>query len=210
MEMPKLSDAHRQLHRLNGNWEGSETLSPSPWDPVGGAAIGKSYNRIILDGFGVAHDYEQYRGGECSFRGHGVFTWDARDNMYYLHWFDSMCTTINTYRGRMDGDVLNLDSVNPEMKSRASFDLSRPDGYTFKMDVSPDGTQWMTFMEGRYGRLPDAPRMKTAAKSPAKSKAKAKSKPKAKPAKKAKATAKKGKPAAMKSKKQAKKKSKKK
>lgn len=205
MEMPQVTDAHRHLHRLNGNWQGSETIAPSPWDPNGGPAIGKSFNRIILDGFAVAHDYEQYRNGQCSFRGHGVFTWDARDSMYYLHWFDTMCTTANTYRGQMEGDLLKLDSLNPEMKSRAIFDLSRPDGYAFRMDVSPDGSQWMTFMEGRYGRLPDAPARPRAA-SPAKSKAKPKAKPAGKPKKSAKAPAKKSRAVAKASKKKAKKK----
>jgi hypothetical protein len=138
-----------------------------------------------------------------------VFTWNPRENKYFLHWFDSMGTTVNTYSGRFDGDVLKVDSVDPEMKSRAFFDLSRPDGYTFKMDVSPDGTQWMTFMEGSYGRRPDAPAHKFSAapaKTKTKTKSKAKPKAKAKPAKKAKTSAKKGKPAAKKSKKKARKK----
>lgn len=222
MEMPQVTDAHRQLHRLNGNWEGSETISPSPWDPAGGTALGKSSNRIILDGFAVAHDYEQHRHGQCSFRGHGVFTWDARDAMYYLHWFDTMCTTVNTYSGRMEGDVLHLENVNPEVKSRAVFDLSRPDGYAFRMDVSQDGTQWMTFMDGRYTRLPDVPlqrltsapakaakskpKAKSKTKTKAKAKVKAKAKPASKPKKSAKSPVKKSKPVAKAPKKKAKKK----
>lgn len=190
MDMPQLTDAHRQLHRLVGNWEGSETLSPSPWDPAGGPAIGRSWNRVILDGFAVVHDYEQTRNGEVSFRGHGVFTWNPREQQYYLHWFDSMGTTVNTYRGRMEGDVLAVEAVDPEMKSRAFFDLARPDGYTFRMDVSPDGAQWTTFMEGRYARLPDAPRARAVASVPkGKSKAKVKAKARAKAGKSAKKSA---------------------
>ena len=28
--------------------------------------------------------------------------------------------------------------------------------YTFHMDVSQDGNEWQTFMEGRYARQPEA------------------------------------------------------
>jgi hypothetical protein len=201
MEMPQLNDAHRRLHRLVGTWAGDEKMSPSPWDPTGGPATGKSINRAILDGFAVVHDYEQHRNGQVSFRGHGVFTWNAQESVYYLHWFDSMATTVNTYRGRFDGDVLSVDSVDPNMKSRAFFDFGRPDSYTFRMDVSPDGAQWMTFMEGRYARQAEvAPRARMV------SKTKANAKPKAKPKKAAKSTAGKGSPVAKKSKRKAKKK----
>jgi len=201
MNMPQMSDAHRRLHCLVGTWSGDEKLSPSPWDPTGGPAAGKSVNRAILDGFAVIHDYEQYRNGQVSFKGHGVFTWKAQENAYYLHWFDSMATTVNTYRGQFDGDMLSLESVDPNMKSRAVFDFGLPDSYTFRMDVSPDGAQWMTFMEGRYARQAEAvPRARTVSKS----KPQAKAKPKAKPNKAAKAPAGKGRPIAKKSKKKAK------
>ena len=207
MEMPQMSDAHRRLHRLVGTWSGDEKLSPSPWDPAGGAATGKSVNRAILDGFAVAHDYEQFRNGQISFKGHGVFTWNAQENVYYLHWFDSMATTVNTYRGQFDGDVLSLESVDPNMKSRAVFDFGRPNSYSFRMDVSPDGAQWMTFMEGRYARQAAvAPRARTVTKSKTKAKAKptARAKAKAKPKKAGKSRPGRSTPVAKTSKKKAK------
>jgi hypothetical protein len=203
MEMAQMSDAYRRLHCLVGTWSGDEKMSPAPWDPTGGPATGKSVNRAILDGFAVVHDYVQFRNGQVSFKGHGVFTWNAQENVYYLHWFDSMATTVNTFRGQFAGDVLSVDSVDPNMKSRAVFDFGRPDSYTFRMDVSPDGAQWKTFMEGRYARQAEvAPRAKTVSKS----KPRAKAKPKAKPKKPAKSPAGRGRPVAKKPKKKAKKK----
>lgn len=114
-----------------------------------------------------------------------------------------MATTVNTYRGEFDGDVLSLESVDPNMKSRAVFDFGRPDSYTFRMDVSPDGAQWRTFMEGRYARQAEAaPRARTVSKS----KLKAKAKPKAKPKKAGKSRPGRGAPVAKIAKKKAKKK----
>jgi hypothetical protein len=34
--------------------------------------------------------------------------------------------------------------------SRATFDLSRDKSYSFTMEVSGDGMEWTTFMEGTY------------------------------------------------------------
>lgn len=204
MEMPQVGDAHRKLHRFAGTWEGSETLSPSPWDPVGGPAVGKVVNRVALDGFAVMQDYEQFRNGVRSFSGHGVFAWNAQENCYQMYWFDSMGCAGNLFKGNFDGDVLTVYS-DSHMKSRAVFDISQPDAYSFRMDIGGEGDQWMTFMEGRYARQAEvAPRAQAASKS--RPKAKAKAKPKAKPRKTVKSSARKGKPVAKKSKKKAKKK----
>jgi len=152
MDMPKPTDAHRKLQKLVGNWKGDEQLYPSPWDPKGGPAVGRVQNRLALDGFVVIQDYEQERNGSVSFRGHGVFSWDARGQCYVMHWFDSMGTGHEAYRGQFQSDVLTLTSRFPQGQSRAVFDLSKDGHYSFRMDVSPDGNQWHTFMEGNYSR----------------------------------------------------------
>ncbi|MGE5277442.1 MAG: DUF1579 family protein [Acidobacteriota bacterium] len=74
--MPRPGEPHRQLRKLVGSWRGEERLSPSPWDPVGGTAVGRVENRSALDGFAVVQDYEQERNGAVGFRGHRVFSWD--------------------------------------------------------------------------------------------------------------------------------------
>lgn len=77
MEMPRPTEAHRRLHALAGDWTGTEKMHPSPWDPQGGTAEGRVQNRVALDGFAIVQQYEQRRGGQISFSGHGVFSWDA-------------------------------------------------------------------------------------------------------------------------------------
>lgn len=150
MNMPSVTDAHRKLERLAGNWIGEEKVHPSPFDPKGGPATGRVSNRRALDGFAVVQDYEQERGGKTNFRGHGVFRFDAMQNAYFMHWFDSMGFPPGEYRGQFEGDVLTLTCENPQHKSRAIFNLQQSDKYTFKMEVSPDGTAWYPFMEGTY------------------------------------------------------------
>ncbi len=150
MEMPKPTDAHKKLARLVGTWTGEEKMHPSPWDPKGGTAMGKITNRLALGGFAVIQEYRQERGGQTTFEGHGVFSYDAARQDYLLHWFDSMGTPPNEFRGRFEGQVLTLFSESPQGRSRAIFDLGGDGTYTFKMDMSPDGRQWQTLMEGGY------------------------------------------------------------
>lgn len=152
MQMPRPTDAHKKLERLVGHWTGNESIAPSPMDPQGGPATGRAHNRAALDGFAVIQDYEQERNGKVSFRGHGVFRFDSMQNDYVMHWFDSFGFPPSDYRGQFHGDILTLIATIPMGQSRATFDLSTPNKYVFKMDVSQDGQTWHPFMQGHYTR----------------------------------------------------------
>jgi hypothetical protein len=153
MEMPKPGDAHKKLERLIGEWGGAETLHPAPWDPTGGPASARIVNRSIVDGFAVVQEYEQRRGGKVTFRGHGVFWYDAPKQQYVMSWWDSMGGSGGEFRGGFNGDVLELSAPMPQGgQSRASFDMSTPGQYAFVMEVSGDGQTWQPAMEGRYRR----------------------------------------------------------
>ncbi|TPW11974.1 MAG: hypothetical protein FD129_1556 [bacterium] len=153
MSMPKPTEAHEKLARLAGKWRGIETIHPSPFDPAGGEAEGRVDNRLSLDGWVVVQDYEQERGGTVTFRGHGVFSFDPGRAVHVMTWWDSFGGVASEYTGGWQGDVLRLDAKTPQGPARASFDLSKAGEYGFKMEVSPDGNQWFTFMEGRYRKV---------------------------------------------------------
>lgn len=167
MEMPKPGDAHRKLAALVGRWSGRETLHPSPWAQAGGTATATITNQWIVDGFAVAQDYEQRRGGKVTFRGHGVFWVDPSTREYVMHWWDSMGGIGGAYRGGFDGDVLRLGAPGAQGgHSRTSWRMSGPDDHRFLMEVSPDGETWMAVMEGHYRR--GKPKTKAAPKKAAK------------------------------------------
>lgn len=151
MEMPKPGAAHQQLAKLAGEWSGDEKLHPSPWDPKGGAAIGKVSNRLALDGFVLVQDYEQRRDGAVNFRGHGVFSIDPAGGAVRLHWWDTMGGTPSGFTGGWQGDELVLACAGPQGNFRCRFAV-RGAEYTFAMEVSPDGKQWFPSMEGSYRR----------------------------------------------------------
>jgi Protein of unknown function (DUF1579) len=152
MEMPRLSDGHRRLERLAGDWRGEETMPPSQWDPNGGTAQGRSHSRLDLGGFALVTDYEQTRDRAVTFAGHGVMTYDADDDTYTLHWFDCLGTAPEVFRGRFEGDTLTVSHGGPGMHARLTYDTSDPDHLVSRMEMSQDGEAWKPLFEARYQR----------------------------------------------------------
>ncbi len=151
MEMPQVTEAHKKVHVFAGRWSGDEKVHPSPFDPKGGAAVGRVENRVSLDGMCVLQDYEQKRDGQTTFRGIGVFRFDAQDGQYHLHWFDSFGMAPSDFTGGEKGGVWSFKAPSAMGGfTRCSFDFRKPGAYAFEMAVSQDGKQWFPFMEGNY------------------------------------------------------------
>ena len=157
MDMPKPTEGHRMLERLAGFWEGEETMHPSQWDPQGGVAVGRNTNSIALGGFALLSDYEQERDGTVTFTGHGIYTYDPKQDRYSLHWFDCMGSPPEVFTGGFEGDVLTLAHGGPGMHARFTYDLSNAGAMTCKMEMSPDGIDWKVLFEAVYARIEERP-----------------------------------------------------
>src|SRR5438445_12778933 len=89
VDMPKPGPEHQKLGWLAGRWEGEERLSPSPWEPEGGTAVGRYEWRPALDGFYALGDYRQQRDDVVNFRGHAVIGWYSATSRYVTYCLDS-------------------------------------------------------------------------------------------------------------------------
>jgi Protein of unknown function (DUF1579) len=152
MEMPKPTASHLKLHALVGRFSGNEIMHPSPCSPEGGKSQGRFENRVVLDGFCVFHEYEQLRDGKVHFRGHGVYGFDPGAGEYTMYWVDSAGGQGSIFRGTFENGVMNLSAKANDGFCRCISDHSVPGKSTFKMDVSPDGKEWSTVLEGTYRR----------------------------------------------------------
>lgn len=150
--MPTLTPGHRTLEKMTGHWEGEEWMHPSPWDPAGGTALGRTRNRLALNGFAVISDYEQVRDGAVTFTGHGVMTFDPGEDQYVLHWFDCMGSPPEVFVGRFNDDVLTVAHGGPGMHARLTYDLTEPGRMATKMEMSRDGVEWATLFDASYER----------------------------------------------------------
>jgi hypothetical protein len=154
MEMPKPLPAHAKLARFVGTWEIAETMHPSPWDPKGSEAQGRSESRLVCDGFFVATDYEQLRDGEVTFRGHGVYGFDAKAQKYTMHWFDSMGMDPGAPApGEWIDDTLTFQHATGQGHARYTYVFEGPDRFTFRIENSSDGEDWVAFLDSVYTRV---------------------------------------------------------
>src|SRR6266540_2533510 len=103
------TEQHRALERLAGKWIGPEMLHASPWAPAA-TVTGRVNARMDIDGFFLIQDYVQERDGRVSYRGHGIFGWDSKQESYTWYWVDSMgFVPPAPSRGQWQGDTLTLD-----------------------------------------------------------------------------------------------------
>ena len=150
-EPAQLTDGHKILAKLAGNWTGDEKMFPSPWDEKGGTATAKLTSKVVLDGFGVTTDYEQSRGGQVTYRGHGVYAYDPREKTYHMTWFDTMSGGIGgTSKGTFDGKTLAFGNQHAMGHSRYSYTFQGDGKVLFKIEASQDGKAWKPFLEGTY------------------------------------------------------------
>jgi hypothetical protein len=152
MEMPKLTPAHAKLNKLVGNWTAEERLWPSPWMPEGGAAVGRVANRLALDGFAIVQDYEQEQKGVVNLRGLAIIRWDADEQCYIFSWLDSLGMPPNDFKGDFTDDVLTVINHSAQGHTRATFDFRDEGVYHYRMEVSPDGANWLPFITADYFR----------------------------------------------------------
>lgn len=152
MHIPRPDPDHlARLHRLAGDWAGAELAQPSPWG-AGGPAHGRSRFRVGLDGIALLQDYEQDKGGQVVFRGHGVFLIepDSADVLWW--WFDSLGFPPEPARGRWDGEVLRLEKRTPRGEARYRYELDG-DSYRFVIENRfPGQGDFAEFIRGDYAR----------------------------------------------------------
>ena len=153
MEMPKPGPEHRKLEPLAGIWKCEEKMYPSQWDPKGGMATGHVRSHVAAGGFVVTGDYEQERDGKKTFQGLSVFSYDAQEKCYLLHWWDSMGMPAEVFRGNFEGANLVLISKNPMGHFRMTYEFLAPGRHRSKMEISQDGTTWSPMFESLASRV---------------------------------------------------------
>ena len=154
MKMPEPLEYHKKLEAMVGEWEGEETMHPSPWNPDGAKATSRTSARLDLGGFFIVTDYHQQRAGAAAYRGHGLFGWDSEQKRYTMHWFDSIGNVPGAPAlGTWEGDTLCFQHEQRMGHVRYTHTFVDRDTYTFKLERSEDGQTWTPLTEGNYKRM---------------------------------------------------------
>lgn len=128
-------------------------MTPSPWGP-GGVAHGRYTMRVDIDGFFVIQDYIQEIDGKVSYRGHGVYGWNAAEKLYTWYWVDSMGQVPFPSLGVWEGETLQFQHASGgERRGRYTIRFESDDTFEFQIENSMDaGKTWQAYLQARYKR----------------------------------------------------------
>jgi hypothetical protein len=150
MPMPQPAPELKKLDYLVGTWSLDADLKSGPMGP-GGKATGTSHYEW-MDGkfFLVSHGsfaFAMGKGTEVTYMGY-----DSDQKMYLYTSFNSMGEH-ETSLGTVDGDswtwLSDENMGGQKMKGRFTMKVLSPTTYNYKFEISPDGSNWSTVMDGK-------------------------------------------------------------
>ncbi len=149
-EMPKPGQEQKNLGFMAGNWNVTGDVKPGPMGP-GGKYTGVEHTEWMPGGyFLVSHTQGSSAMGKET--GLAIYGYDPGKKVYTYDEFNSVGEAVHA-TGTFDGKVWTWSTDIPagdgkSMKSHFIVTEVSPTSYTFKFEVSTDGTSWTTFMDG--------------------------------------------------------------
>jgi hypothetical protein len=151
MGPPKPAPELKKLDYFAGNWTSEGNMNPGPMGP--GGKFTEAGHGAWMDGGFFLVIHTDFKGGAMgNATGTAYMGYDPQDKVYTYDAFSSMGENIHS-KGTLDGDTWNWTNefkMGPQtMKARYTMKILSPDSYTFKFEMSQDGTKWDTGMEGK-------------------------------------------------------------
>ena len=151
MGPPKPGPELKKLDYFLGNWTSAGEAKPGPMGP--GGKFTESGHDEWMDGGFFLVIHSDFKGGAMgNSAGTAYMGYDPQEKVYTYDAFSSAGEAIHS-KGTVDGDTWNWTNefkMGPQtMKARYTMKILSPALYTFKFEMSPDGTKWETGMEGK-------------------------------------------------------------
>jgi Protein of unknown function (DUF1579) len=150
MPMPKPGPEVKKLEYFVGSWTLKGEMKPGPMGP-GGKFTGSETDEWMPGGF-FLEAHEAFNTPTGNGTGLSFLGYDTNDKVYTYHSFSSDGES-EAATGTLTGDTWAFSSEermgSQTFKGRYSIKVQSPTSYTFKYEMSPDGTAWNTVMEGK-------------------------------------------------------------
>ena len=150
MEAAKPAPELKKLDYFAGNWTSVGDVKPGPMGKGGKAVVHEQIAWMEGKYFLVTHGkYEtpEGNGTEIAFLGY-----DTQEKVYTYDEFDSQGEAVHA-KGTVDGDTWTWTSEfkmgDKTMKNRFTEKVVSPTEYSYKFEMSPDGTNWNLVMDGK-------------------------------------------------------------
>ena len=141
----------KKLDFMAGNWSSEGTMNPGPGMP-GGKFTFTSHAEWMDGNYFLVEHSDMDLGAMGKGKELAILGYDSDKKVYTYHAFNSMGEAEDS-TGTVDGDTWTWTSDEHmngmTMKGRFTMKVLSPTSYTMKFELSPDGTKWMTGMEGK-------------------------------------------------------------
>lgn len=141
----------KKLEMFAGDWTAEGTMTPAPGAPTSKWTMTTHADWMEGNFFLVEHD-QMDLGTMGKSKELAVMGYDSDKRVYTYRAFSSMGEAENA-TGTLDGDTLTWlsdEHMNGQtMKGRFTEKILSPTSYSMKFELSPDGKQWTTMMEGK-------------------------------------------------------------
>ncbi len=151
MEMPKPGPEVKKLAYFAGHWSSDGDLKPGPMGP--GGKVHLDENSAWMEGGYFIVIHSKFSGGGMG-NGTGIafMGYDPQEKVYTYDEYNSMGEVTHS-KGTVEGDNwvwTNDMKMGPQtMKGRFSMKIVSPTVYTYKFEMSQDGTNWNLVMDGK-------------------------------------------------------------
>lgn len=150
MGPPKPGPELKKLDYFVGNWDSTGDSKPGPMGP-GGPMTMQTTAKWMEGGFFVVQN-NTFKSQMGDGSGMSFIGYDPQEKVYTYSEFNSMGEAFQA-KGTVDGDTWTWNSdmkMGPQtIKSRFTEKILAPTSYTFKFEMSMDGTTWNTVMDGK-------------------------------------------------------------
>ncbi|HEY4933191.1 MAG TPA: DUF1579 family protein [Terriglobales bacterium] len=150
MPMPKPAPELSKLDYLAGDWISDGDMKPSPMGPGGKMSSVDHVQWMEGNFFLVMHS--KFKGAMGDGTALAVMGYDPDKKVFTYNEYNSM-GQINHSEGTVSGDTWSWTSDEnmggQTLKGRYTMKVLSPTSYTFKYEMSQDGTTWTTAMDGK-------------------------------------------------------------
>jgi hypothetical protein len=150
---PKPGPEVKKLDYFVGTWTSEGTVAPGPWG-AGGKFTSTDASEWMPGNFFVVTHSEYKMPAEVGGDGKemSVMGYDTQQNTYIDDDFNSEGEH-ELWKGTVSGDAWTWTGEanygGQDIKQKLTFKILSPTSYSTKLETSLDGTNWLTFMEGK-------------------------------------------------------------
>ena len=149
-QMPTPGPEQKRLQYYAGTWNSEYEIKPGSMGP-GGKVTGTDRSQMLPGGFFLV-THTEGKGFMGELHEVAVMGYDTEAKVYTYDSYNNFGEA-DHFKGTVEGDTwtwINEMKMGPQtVKARFTQKVLSPNSYSYKFEMSPDGTAWNLIMDGK-------------------------------------------------------------